>query len=228
MNKAIIEAQDVQKVFRLPNGEPLHLLNAVNFAVFEGQKVAIYGESGSGKSTFLFLLGGLEIPSSGEIYWEGKLIKPGDAALQKKRGHFIAYVFQSYWLVDELTVLENVLLPLRVLGQKISHSHREKAIELLEWMGLQSMLQQLPPFLSGGERQRVAVARALLPNPKVLLADEPTGNLDQKTGERILDLLVSACENTQTSLVLVTHNPAFAKKMDATYNLVNGELKPCK
>lgn len=224
VNKLLLEVMHLKKVFYAPKGEMFTILSDVNLQLFEEEKIAIVGESGSGKSTLLFLLGGLEKPDAGKVLWHGE---QASKHFSKSRGGFLSYVFQNYLLIEELTLLENVLLPMRLLGSKIEKKQREKAQCLLEWLGLERSLHQTPRLLSGGERQRVAVARGLITQPKLLLADEPTGNLDAHTGEKVMELLISACEKTKTSLVLVTHNEHFSRKMDKTFRLFNGELVPC-
>lgn len=203
---------DVRKRFRLPGQKPIEVLKGVNFSVCPGEKVAILGRSGAGKSTLLNILGGLERPSSGTV----------------TRPKSIGFVFQSYHLMPELTVLENVVLPTmarsydahRMGGQ----SPRTRASGLLERVGLGERLHHLPAELSGGEMQRVALARALVTNPELVLADEPTGNLDALTGAEILKMLSDLSVGGLVALVMVTHSPAAAAICDRTLTLEKGVL----
>lgn len=184
----------------------LEVLRGVDLAVAEGESVSIRGESGSGKSTLLNLLSGLDAPDAGEIRWEGV-----PAITPAARGRLIGLVFQSFYLVPELDALENVLLAARLLG-KIGSPERARAVELLRRVGLAERAGHVPTKLSGGERQRVAIARALMNSPKLILADEPTGNLDEGSGDSVINLLLALCAEEGAALVLVTHNPTHAAR----------------
>ena len=201
---------DLKKRFKLPGQKPIEVLKGVNFSVKPGEKVAIVGRSGAGKSTLLNILGGLERPTS------GKVTRPKN----------IGFVFQQYHLMPELTVLENVVLPTMSShwGGNVSFP-RKRAVELLEKVGLKGRMDHLPSELSGGEMQRVALARALVTDPELVLADEPTGNLDAMTGAEILKMLSDLSAGSSTALVMVTHSPEAAAICDRVLTLENGVLK---
>lgn len=202
---------DVTKKFKIPGQKPIEVLKGVSFSVREGEKVAIVGRSGAGKSTLLNILGGLLKPTSGTV----------------SRPKNFGFVFQSYHLMPELTVLENVLLPTmarRAAALATRAASEARARDLLEKVGLGKRLDHLPAELSGGERQRVALARALVTDPALVLADEPTGNLDAMTGADILRMLSELSGDGKTSLVMVTHSPAAAAVCDRTLSLEDGVL----
>jgi len=202
---------DVTKRFKIPGQKPIEVLKGVSFSVREGEKVAIVGRSGAGKSTLLNILGGLLKPTSGTV----------------SRPKNFGFVFQSYHLMPELTVLENVLLPTmarRAAALATRAASEARARDLLEKVGLGKRLDHLPAELSGGERQRVALARALVTDPALVLADEPTGNLDAMTGADILRMLSELSGDGKTSLVMVTHSPAAAAVCDRTLSLEDGIL----
>ena len=206
----VLGALDLKKRFKLPGQKPIEVLKGVNFSVKPGEKVAIVGRSGAGKSTLLNILGGLERPTS------GKVTRPKN----------IGFVFQQYHLLPELTVLENVVLPTMSShwGGNVSFP-RKRAVELLEKVGLRDRMEHLPSELSGGEMQRVALARALVADPELVLADEPTGNLDAMTGSEILKMLSDLSAGSATALVMVTHSPEAAAICDRVLTLENGVLK---
>ncbi len=203
---------DIRKRFRIPGQKPIEVLKGVNFSVYPGEKVAILGRSGAGKSTLLNILGGLERPTSGTV----------------TRPKNVGFVFQSYHLMPELTVLENVVLPTMARSfdarRMNGDSPRTRASYLLERVGLGDRLHHLPAELSGGEMQRVALARALVTNPELVLADEPTGNLDALTGAEILKILSDLSVGGSVALVMVTHSPAAAAICDRTLTLEDGVL----
>jgi lipoprotein-releasing system ATP-binding protein len=205
MSDAILTARGLRKSY-LSGDRRLEVLNGVDLDVARGESVSIRGESGSGKSTLLQLLAGLDAPDAGTLMWAGS----ADTGTVR-RGTFLGIVFQSFYLIPELNARENVLMARRILG-RIDAASRMRADMLLAKVGLTERALHLPSQLSGGERQRVAVARALMNSPQLILADEPTGNLDEHTGEAVIELLLSLCAETQTSLVLVTHNAAHAQK----------------
>lgn len=204
---------DLRKRFKLPGQKPIEVLKGVNFSVRPGEKVAIIGRSGAGKSTLLNILGGLERPTSGNV----------------TRPKNIGFVFQQYHLMPELTVLENVLLPTMSRHFKDVETYlspRKHAEALLEKVGLKDRIDHLPSELSGGEMQRVALCRALVTSPNLVLADEPTGNLDAWTGAGILKILMELAADTQKfALVMVTHSPEAAAICDRVLTLENGVLK---
>jgi putative ABC transport system ATP-binding protein/lipoprotein-releasing system ATP-binding protein len=205
MSDPILTARGLRKTF-LSGDRRLEVLTGVDLDVAAGESMSIRGESGSGKSTLLQLLAGLDAPDAGTLAWAGT---PDTGT--KRRATFLGIVFQSFYLIPELDARENVLMARRILGG-IDAAARARADELLAKVGLAERMTHLPAQLSGGERQRVAVARALMNSPRLILADEPTGNLDERTGDAVIELLLGLCAETKTSLVLVTHNAAHAQK----------------
>jgi putative ABC transport system ATP-binding protein len=202
----------------------LTILTDVNFHVIAGEAVAIVGASGSGKSTLLGLLAGLDMPSSGRVVIDGAdLSTLSEDARAALRGRLIGFVFQSFQLLPALNALENVMLPLELAGQADA---RQQAQEILGRVGLAARLGHYPKQLSGGEQQRVALARAFVTRPKLLLADEPTGNLDAHTGQQVIDLLFQLNRERGTTLLLVTHDEALASRCARRLKLVAGELVP--
>ncbi len=209
---------------RMLSGErTITILEDVNLRIAEGEFVAILGPSGSGKSTLLGLLAGLDRPTSGEVLLDGESVHELDEdSLALLRRHKVGFVFQSFQLLDNLTAHENVLLPLELLGRSDAGA---RANELLERVGLGERGHHYPVQLSGGEQQRVALARAFSSEPPILLADEPTGNLDSATGATILELLDELRRQTGTTLVLVTHDPAAASIADRRIYLRDGKIE---
>jgi putative ABC transport system ATP-binding protein len=218
-----IEAAGLTKHVTSSEGE-LAILSDFSCTVHAGETVAILGASGSGKSTLLGLLAGLDVPSAGTVRFRGQdlaaLNEDGRAAL---RGRHMGFVFQSFQLLPSLTALENVLLPLELAG---IGDAEERARQALERVGLTPRLRHYPRQLSGGEQQRVAIARAFAPRPSILFADEPTGNLDAATGQRIIDLLFSLNGEAGTTLLLVTHDATLAQRCGRRLQLEGGKLKP--
>ena len=198
------------------------VLDDVSFGIAAGESVAVLGPSGSGKSTLLALMAGLDRPSGGEILYEGRAIQglSEDALAMWRRNH-VGFVFQSFQLLQHLTARENVLLPLELRGDA---KPGEAADELLEQVGLAERAHHYPTQLSGGEQQRIAVARAFAARPALLLADEPTGNLDSRTGQTVLEMLARLQRRSGTSLVLVTHDPATARLAERRLHLLDGRL----
>ena len=209
---------------RLPSGgRMLAILDAIDLDVRRGEFVAVLGPSGSGKSTLLALMAGLDRPSSGEVLFEGERIDAwSEDRLALLRRHKIGFVFQAFQLLGNLTARENVMLPMELLG--LSQARR-RAEELLGAVGLSERGHHYPSQLSGGEQQRVALARAFSPRPALLLADEPTGNLDGATGRVVLDLLVRMRAEEGATLVLVTHDPAVAELADRRIHLLDGRIE---
>ncbi len=221
----ILRAENLAKSFRLAD-QSIVVLRGLNLELRPGDFSSIRGESGSGKSTLLNLLSGLEQPDTGGIWWNGEEVTHlSPSALATRRARHLGLVFQSYHLVPELNVLENIHLASRIAG-KFDAAARARALELLRRVGLEHRLQGLPSRLSGGERQRVAVARALINQPAVVLADEPTGNLDEATAESVLHLIVEVCAEQGAALLLVTHNPEFASRARLQLRLRGGMLEP--
>jgi len=214
----VLKASTLRKTY-LSGDRRIEVLSDVGLDVEAGESVSIRGESGSGKSTLLNLLAALDTPDSGEILWAGK-----PSVGTKVRATFLGMVFQSFYLIPELDALQNVLMARRMVGRTGS-SDKMRAKELLAKVGLAERAHHLPSQLSGGERQRVAVARALMNSPQLILADEPTGNLDEKTGDAVIELLLSLCAETKTALVLVTHNAVHAAKTSRQLFLHEGQLK---
>lgn len=208
---AVLRAAGVRKTY--PSGDTvLEVLRGVDFSVAPGESVSIRGESGSGKSTLLNVISGLDRPDAGELWWGAE---PAHALtlsqLTDRRARYLGMVFQAYYLIPEVDALANVLMGARIAGRAGS-AERDRAAALLGRVGLAGRAHHLPAQLSGGERQRVAVARALMNRPQVILADEPTGNLDERTGDGVIDLLLGVCAEERAALVLVTHNPAHAQR----------------
>ena len=214
---AVLTASALRKTY-ISGSQRLEVLRDVGLEVRAGESVSIRGESGSGKSTLLNLLSGLDSPDGGTIHWAGT---PPTAA---RRAEFLGMVFQSFYLIPELDAEQNVLMAARI-RRRPGAPERARARELLSRVGLAQRTHHLPMQLSGGERQRVAVARALVNSPKLLLADEPTGNLDEHTGDAVIELLLALCRETATALVLVTHNVAHAKKTNRSLFLHDGVLR---
>jgi putative ABC transport system ATP-binding protein len=222
---SVLEAISLTKQVANLNPEknqPLVILENVNFTIYKGQTVAIVGPSGSGKSTLLGLLAGLDTPSQGKVLIDNvdifSLDEDGRASVRAKT---MGFVFQSFHLLPALTTLENVMLPLEIIGIE---NPDEKALSVLERVGLQDRLQHYPHQLSGGEQQRVAIARAFAPRPALLLADEPTGNLDTRTGQQTIDLLFELNQEQATTLVLVTHDRVLAEKCERVISIEAGKL----
>lgn len=217
----IIEIDKLGKTVTTVDG-PLHILSSVDLTIKPGDSLAILGASGSGKSTLLSLLAGLDTPSTGSILLNGQELTAMDEDGRADiRNQLIGFVFQSFQLLPGLTALENVMLPLELAGD--DHA-RDKARALLDRVGLGERLSHTPKQLSGGEQQRVALARAFVTEPAILFADEPTGNLDSKTGAKIIDLLFQLNQEKKTTLVLVTHDNALAERCHSTVRLEAGRL----
>ena len=218
-----ILVRDLRKSFRM-GGEELHILKGVHLVVRRGEFLAIMGPSGVGKSTLLHIMGGLDRPTAGEVYYNGTEISrlpEGDLAAFRNRT--VGFVFQFHHLLPEFTALENVMMP-ALVGRQPLGSAEEKARGILQRVGLAERLAHRPGELSGGEQQRVAVARALVLSPNVLLADEPTGNLDSKIGEAIFDLLRELNREQGLTVILVTHNEWYARRTDRVLRMADGQL----
>ncbi|OOG23878.1 ABC transporter [Thioalkalivibrio denitrificans] len=223
LNGALVEAEGLTKFVQGPGGR-LDILKGVDLRVAPSEAVAILGASGSGKSTLLGLLAGLDLPSGGEVRLLSESLRALDEDVRARlRAGRVGFVFQSFQLLPALTALENVMLALE-LGEHPGNA-RGAALEALERVGLRERVHHYPSQLSGGEQQRVAIARAFAPNPRVLFADEPTGNLDQVTGDQIIGLLFELKEALGTALVMVTHDVELAGRCDRRLFLRDGVLE---
>jgi lipoprotein-releasing system ATP-binding protein len=229
-NPYVLEARQVYKSYRKGRHE-VPVLKGCDFRAVEGQVTAILGHSGSGKSTLLHLLGTLDVPDQGEIYFDGQRI---DNLPRRQRDQFrnakLGMIFQFYHLLPELSALQNVLMPMMIEQGFLRYwrnrnDNRQRAVELLTRVGLEHRLTHKPRELSGGEMQRAAIARALVINPELLLADEPTGNLDHETGLQILQLLMELNSEQGLTIVMVTHDESIAKQCDSIIHLVGGQIK---
>jgi len=220
----VLQVTELSKTFGSGDTE-VNAVDGVTFTVPTGQFAAVIGRSGSGKSTLLALMGALDKPTSGTIEVDGELISKGsDRQLIEYRRDKIGFIFQSYNLIPNLSAVENVMLPMEFAGMK-KRERRQRAEALLNQVGLDDAKQdRRPGKLSGGEQQRVAIARALANHPKLILADEPTGNLDSKTGKLIFDLLHGLARSENTTIVAVTHDLSIAGKTDVTFELEDGAL----
>jgi putative ABC transport system ATP-binding protein len=217
----ILEVKNITKEVNSPEG-PLTIVKDVNLSIEPGELVSLVGPSGSGKTTLLAIMAGLDLPSAGSITLLGSEITLLDEDQRAQiRGRDVGFVFQSFHLMPKLSALDNVMLPLEISGIEEAQS---KAKEALISVGLEKRAQHFPTQLSGGEKQRVAIARAMVNKPKILFADEPTGNLDTKSSSAITDLIFSLNDLMQTTLVLVTHDLALAEKCSKVYELSEGEL----
>ncbi|MAZ03596.1 MAG: hypothetical protein CMN56_10695 [Sneathiella sp.] len=219
--KPIISLQNIHLTLKSDAG-PVNILRGVDLSVQQGETVGIVGPSGSGKSTLMSIMAGLEVPTSGSVSIIGeKLEEMGEDALARFRRENIGIVFQSFHLIPTMTALENVAIPLELAGESEAFSLAEARLKAV---GLADRATHYPAQLSGGEQQRVALARALSTNPKILLADEPTGNLDGKTGEIIIDLMFRLHEQEGTTMILITHDDALAQKCNHQIRLEDGRV----
>ena len=216
----VIVARDLRRSFQL-GSRKIEVLRGISTEIARGEAVFLCGASGAGKTTLLYTLAGLERPESGTVTFEGEdFYARGEGAAARIRNTRIGFVFQGYFLLPELTALENVSLP-SLIGGSVN---REAAEGALTRVGLQDRLHHLPPELSGGEQQRVAIARALINDPSVVFADEPTGNLDSKTGEGIVELLLGLVRESGKTLVVVTHDSHLAARGDRRFEMLDGRL----
>ncbi len=222
---SIIEARDLAKSYVGGDGGLIHVLEGVDLEVRRGEMVAVVGTSGAGKSTLLHLLGALDRPSRGSVVLDGEPLDGlGDEALARIRNRKVGFVFQFHHLLREFSALENVMMPLRISGWDQRRA-RARAEELLSRVGLSERMTHRPSELSGGEQQRTAVARALAIDPKVVLADEPSGNLDNINAERLHEQFVQLVRELEIAMVVVTHNRALAARADRTLLLDGGKLR---
>ena len=221
MSAPLLQVRDLHKSYQLKGREPLEILHGIDFQISAGECRPVCGPSGAGKSTLLHLLGGLENPDRGEILWKGESTRGWDRAQWAIwRRKAVGFVFQSYHLIPELTVEENVRLPAMLAGIPLGETWED----LLDEVGMTLRRDHLPAELSGGEQQRVAVARALVLEPDLILADEPTGNLDGASATAVLDLLVKMVRQRQKSLLLVTHDETVAGRVGTPFRIADGRL----
>ncbi len=220
LNEPQIIAKEVYRSFKI-GSRKIEVLRGISLEIHRGEAVFFCGASGAGKTTLLYTLGGLERPESGEVFFEGrKLYRNGSSVDARVRNERMGFVFQSYFLLSELTAVENVLVPSLIQNKQ----RLDLAVQHLESVGLGDRLQHLPSELSGGEQQRVAIARALINDPAIIFADEPTGNLDTKNGEMIVELLLALAREKQKTLVVVTHDQRLASTGDRRIDIRDGLL----
>ena len=218
---SVLQAIDLKKYY---GTEPniTRALDGVNFSVEDGEFVAVVGTSGSGKSTLLHMMGGLDTPTSGTVIVRGEeLAKKNDEQLTIFRRRNIGFIFQNYNLIPYLTAYENIVLPVRLDGKMEDKKFLKEIVHFLE---LDGKLQNYPSHLSGGQQQRVAIARALVSKPAIILADEPTGNLDSRTSDKVIGLLKMTSEKFSQTIVMITHNPEIAKKADVRIRIEDGKI----
>ena len=224
MNKVVLKCDNVSKSYK--DGQlNVNVLNQLRLEVLEGQSVSIIGSSGSGKSTLMHILGGLDKPTSGSVVLMGQdLSQLGQKQLGLLRNQYLGFVYQFDHLLPEFSALENVMMPL-LIGKMKKAEAEQRAVEMLEKAGLKKRIQHRPSELSGGERQRAAIARALVTRPKCLLADEPTGNLDRKNAQNVLDMMLDLKSELNTSLIVVTHDDELAGRFDRVMLMHDGRLE---
>jgi lipoprotein-releasing system ATP-binding protein len=221
----LIELRHVTKT--IGDGVPTTLVADIDFSVGPGEFVAVTGPSGSGKSSLLYLLGLLDVPTAGKVLMQGHAVSADDEIERARlRLKLLGFVFQFHFLLSEFTAMGNVMLPMRALGEKSERQMKKRAGDLLASLGLEAHAHKLPGQLSGGQRQRVAIARALANEPQVILADEPTGNLDTQSSEQVLTLLRRLVDDTGRALVMVTHDLSLAARADRQIRLVDGRIVP--
>ena len=223
MEKPVIQIRDMTKVFHLGAGNDVHALRGVSLDIYPGEMVAIMGPSGSGKSTLMNMVGCLDSPTSGEYHLDGLLVSSlVDDELATARNRKIGFIFQKYNLLARANAIENVELPMRYSDNSDDMTGRAK--EMLKLVGLEDRMNHKPNELSGGQQQRVAIARALVNHPAIILADEPTGNLDSIAGQAVMDLLIKLNREKGTTIVIVTHDPGVASQAQRTIRLFDGKI----
>ena len=224
MNTALLSCQNITKFYQ-EGTQQTEVLKQVSFSMQPSELVAIVGSSGSGKSTLLHTLGGLDQPSSGEVFIKGQSLQQMTPnALAKLRNQYLGFVYQFHHLIADFTALENVMMPM-LIGQQNKTEAQDRAEQILSAVGLQHRISHRPSALSGGERQRVAIARALVNNPALVLADEPTGNLDHKTTESIFELIQQLNQEKKIAFLLVTHDLSLAEKLNRRLIMQDGVLR---
>ncbi|OGD83812.1 ABC transporter ATP-binding protein [Candidatus Collierbacteria bacterium RIFOXYD1_FULL_40_9] len=223
MNSSIIELKDIYKSWMIGDEEEFVALKGVNLSIKQGEFSAITGPSGSGKSTLMHVIGLLDKPTSGEVVIDNKnILSLDDDETSTLRSEFVGFVFQQFNLLNKLTVQENILLPTTYARKKFAYNPLERAEYLMDRFGILSKRSSYPNKISGGQQQRVAIARSLIMNPRLILADEPTGNLDTKTGDEIMKLFQELNETEKITIVLVTHEPDIAKKTRRSIHVLDG------
>lgn len=222
-NEVILTCKNISQSFQ--DGDvTIPVLDDINFQITHGESVAIMGASGAGKSTLLQLLGGLDLPKSGQVILKGRNISNMSTKQRGKlRNQYLGFVYQFHHLLPEFSALENVMMPL-LIGKMSKRAAKDTALSLLDRVGLAQRVKHRPAQMSGGERQRTAIARALVTNPACILADEPTGNLDEKTAESIVELMLELNQQHNNAMIIVTHDKSLAKKMNNIYELTGRQL----
>ncbi len=230
MNKSALVLDKVSKTYHM-GPESIRVLDAIDFEIKAGECVGLMGPSGCGKSTFLNIAGMLDQADSGCVFVNGQKVEQGpqfkknsDQTLSHLRMKNIGFIFQFHHLLHDFTALENVMMPMKLLGKKTPAQQKERAHYLLNSLGVLSRQNHYPAQLSGGERQRIAIARALANTPSLILADEPTGNLDEKHAQDVFDLFLKTVKQEETSILVVSHNAALLKSLDTVYELKNGSV----
>jgi len=227
VTKYVVDTKEITKTYQMSEDIQVHALRGLTFKVQAGEIIAIMGPSGSGKSTLMNILGCLDRPSSGSYLLDGQDVSQlQDNALADIRNSKVGFVFQNYNLLQRTSALANVMLPLRYNRSNggTQHDQKEEAVAMLEQVGLKDRMQHKPFELSGGQQQRVAIARALINNPAIILADEPTGNLDSKSGDEIMDLLLDLNKQKRVTLILVTHDADIAKHAQRVIQIIDGKV----
>jgi len=224
LGKTILKAENIHKIFSLGKNIKLHVLKGINLEVKKGEIIAIVGASGAGKSTLLHILGALDRPSEGKVFVDGiDVFGMSDVEIAKFRNKKIGFVFQFHHLLPEFTAIENVAMP-AMIGGKSFNEVKDRAFELLKEVGLADRVNHRPSELSGGEQQRVAVARALMNSPEIVLADEPSGNLDSQNAEALHDLIVELNKKHAQTFIIATHNEKLAERADRILKIVDGKI----
>jgi len=221
----MIDLQNVWKEYSVDNDVTFTALKNINLKISQGEFCSIIGPSGSGKSTLMHIIGLLDKPSRGKVIVTGRDVEGvSDNTLSTIRNEFVGFVFQQFNLINKLTLRENILLPAVYSHKKLDYNPNDKATQIMDRFGILSKANSYPNRISGGQQQRVAIARALIMNPKLILADEPTGNLDSKTGQEIINLLIELNRSEGITVVIVTHDPNIAKITKRTIKIQDGEI----